>query len=181
MRDSSTFSKGEIMKSLFTKLSLNVAFVFLFILIGISAALADYNCNVYTPRNSKVPVFCKTYESPPAEILASNNYVKVTYPKAAILRPSSRKYNCHSYAWYSQSTSNSVWMDDPSKYWLDGSYYQYNYFAPGIKIYYVNQHSAISTGTTGYLYSKWGKLPLMYHYYTYSPYIASSLKAYKKR
>lgn len=26
------------------------------------------------------------------------------------------KYNCHSYAWYSQSTANKHWMNSPSKY-----------------------------------------------------------------
>ena len=32
------------------------------------------------------------------------------------------KYNCYLYAWYSQSTSNIYWIDDPLAYMTDGSY-----------------------------------------------------------
>ncbi len=35
------------------------------------------------------------------------------------------EYNCHSYAWYSQDyTTNFCWIEDPSPYYLDGSYYE---------------------------------------------------------
>lgn len=45
-------------------------------------------------------------------------------PNAKRLSNSSSKYNCHSYAWYSQSTKNPYWMNDPTKYYTDGSYYE---------------------------------------------------------
>ena len=34
------------------------------------------------------------------------------------------KYNCHSYAWYRQSTANDLWidLDEAMKYMTDGSY-----------------------------------------------------------
>lgn len=32
------------------------------------------------------------------------------------------KYNCHSYAWYSQSTSNYYWINDPTPYMESGVY-----------------------------------------------------------
>ncbi|NCE63148.1 hypothetical protein D1159_00785 [Pseudoflavonifractor sp. 524-17] len=34
-------------------------------------------------------------------------------------------YNCHSYAWYSQSISNNYWINDPKPYMNDGSYSKY--------------------------------------------------------
>ena len=41
--------------------------------------------------------------------------------EATRIAPSSSKYNCHSYAWYMQSTSNPYWMNDPSSYYTDWS------------------------------------------------------------
>ena len=49
------------------------------------------------------------------------------YPQATIVASASKKYNCHSYAWYLSSTNNKYWMNDPSKYMSDGSYLKLNY------------------------------------------------------
>ncbi len=32
------------------------------------------------------------------------------------------RYNCHSYAWYTTSSNNGIWIDNPSAYMTDGSY-----------------------------------------------------------
>ncbi len=102
-------------------------------------------------------------------------------------------YNCHSYAWYNQSTSNTIWIDTPNEawYWIDGSYVRwYNDNAiSGMKLDYLSDdHSAIFvSGYNPVLYpmqsycrSKWGSMPIMYHICGYSPYDYSSIHAYVK-
>lgn len=39
------------------------------------------------------------------------------------VRGGTAKYNCHSYAWYNTSSSNSLWIDNPYKIYTDTKYY----------------------------------------------------------
>lgn len=76
---------------------------------------------VYTPNGTAVGV--SSYEELSAEVIASNNnYADSIVPEATRLSPSSKKYNCHSYAWYWPSTLNTYWMPNPQFYIIDGSY-----------------------------------------------------------
>lgn len=55
-------------------------------------------------------------------------------------------YNCHSYAWYSQNTSsNQFWMNDPSEYYSDGSYYEVSTPTVGDIICYFDNNGTPST------------------------------------
>ena len=54
--------------------------------------------------------------------LAQSERMEDLYPSATLYRDPAPNYNCHSYAWYSTSSSNKYWMDDPSLYIADGSY-----------------------------------------------------------
>lgn len=144
----------------------------------------DYASTVYTPRGTGVSVTTMTYELSSAQITANNNYVATTYPSATRERNSSRKYNCHSYAWYSTSTSNDRWMNIPGddKYWQDGSYTQwhapYLWFSSMKLSYASDDHSGIWVGTGSYVRSKWGQMGLMYHAWNYSPYNSSTTYSY---
>lgn len=155
-----------------------------------SPALADYSCSTTTPRGTRVYATCRTYELSASDIAYYNNYVATAYPSAVRETNASRKYNCHSYAWYSQSTSNYLWINTPNddKYWTDGSYRRVACTecihtppssAPiGSKVSFVyGDHSAIKVSST-YFRSKWGMLPRMYHPTYYSPYNDSSLGFY---
>lgn len=148
------------------------------------AGTQDYYSTVYTPRGTAVTTITMTYELTSAQIASGNSWVATNYPSATRETNSSRKYNCHSYAWYSTSTANDRWMNSPGddQYWLDGSYTQwripYIYFA-NMKWNWPNgDHSGIEVNTSGYIRSKWGQLPRMYHHYSYSPYNASALYQY---
>ncbi len=56
------------------------------------------------------------------EINYYNNKAK-NYPNAEKLSEPTYRYNCHSYAWYSQDTeTNDLWIDYPSQFYEDGSY-----------------------------------------------------------
>ncbi|MFI7434467.1 hypothetical protein [Micromonospora haikouensis] len=144
----------------------------------------DSASTVYTPNGTAVSVTTMTYELSSAQITANNTYVDTTYPSATRERSSSRKYNCHSYAWYSTSTSNNRWMNTPGddKYWQDGSYTRwqtpYVWFSSMKLSYASDDHSGIWVGTGSNVRSKWGQLGLMYHAWSYSPYNSSTTNSY---
>lgn len=141
----------------------------------------DTNTTVKTPKGSSVTAIKMTTELSASQIAANDRWVANNYPRATRHRSSTRKYNCHSYAWYSTSTSNNIWINDPAKYWTDGSYrLNSNVGQAGRKVFYPNgDHSAITINTTEF-YSKWGELGLMRHVYNYSPYTATGLRYYSR-
>lgn len=144
----------------------------------------DYSSTVKTPNNSNVTVIVKTYELTSAQIAAYNQSVATNYPNATRKTDASRKYNCHSYAWHSTSSSNNKWMNSPGDdtYWNDGSYTSLGAMNGGLstipswvplnaRISYpsYSDHSAIKI-SSGKLRSKWGQYPQMEHAPNYSPY-----------
>ena len=134
---------------------------------------------VKTPKGTKVEV------TEPKDISKSEKdkivrQIKKAYPKIEILRDPDGRYNCHSYAWYSTSSSNKYWMNDPSAYMSDGSY-ETDYILSASKntrMYYDGGgHSAmvdIAGPVKGKEYirviSKWGRGPLVRHYAKECPY-----------
>lgn len=129
------------------------------------------NGYVYTPRGSTVSTALdRNPEWTQAEKLALNAQNAISYPNATYQREASVKYNCHSYAWYSQSP-NLHWINDPSLYMTDGSYRQTSLIT-GAKVHYYNgDHSGIVTNPNGPIVtSKWGKLALYTHALNDCPY-----------
>ena len=129
-----------------------------------------------------------------------NNYFDNLYPQAQRLYSASARFNCHSYAWYSQQCSNNIyWMNNPENYILDQTYYAVDTPRPGDIICYYddngtidyidddeNLHSGIvvtydSTITPSSLIggapnqvvvrSKWGAAGLYEHNGDYCPYV----------
>jgi len=129
-----------------------------------------------------VTVYAYGEQLSPEEIKYKNELALSLYPNATLLSDSTSNYNCHSYAWYSDSTSNIYWMSNPSAYMTDGSYTQYTgapvAAAPGYRMYYnYGDHSAIiyvAGPVPSYsditVISKWGPGPLMMHKASDSPY-----------
>ena len=141
--------------------------------------------SVTTPKNVTVTTW-KYNELTTQEIADANSYVSTNYPNATKLREPTLKYNCHSYAWYSTSTSNTHWMNDPSAYYT-GTNKSYTLITTGStntipssvsngsKVTYTGsslEHSAIKTSSTKFT-SKWGAAGLYEHTPTYAPYTAS--------
>lgn len=100
-----------------------------------------------------------------------------------VLQPSTSKYNCHSYAWHNQSSTNDIWINSPGDdtYWLDGSYVK-STKAIGNKVSYCGgvDHSAIVHSNTHFI-SKWGPGPLVVHTPENSPYNSACVTYYKKK
>ena len=118
-----------------------------------------------------------------------NKEYRSTYPKATLVSSSDNRYNCHSYAWYSQSVStNHYWINSPDDYISSGLYKSINKSSNNCKIEYVNSqgniiHSGIVTNSSNMMVeSKWGAGPLMIHSAGYSPYTSTvKYKYYKKK
>ena len=102
------------------------------------------------------------------------------YPNATVVSSINPKYNCHSYAWYSTSTSNSWWIEDPTPYLTDGSYNKKSGAAVGYKAAWpgvspfpsIPSHSAIvytMGGSIKYI-SKWGFNGVFIHSASDCPY-----------
>ncbi|MGH3656248.1 MAG: hypothetical protein ACRDUA_06285, partial [Micromonosporaceae bacterium] len=144
----------------------------------------DYYSHVRTPRGTRVRVIVMTYQLSRAKIRAYNRYVARNYPRATRETNASRKYNCHSYAWYSGSTSNNKWMNDPgdNKYWRDGSYSEwhtpYIWFGNMKLSWKSADHSGRWIRKSDRVRSKWGQLPRMNHYWKYSPYSERRTESY---
>lgn len=143
---------------------------------GVSELYSTYDMSgtVKTPNGSSVPILLASYELSQLEINNLNKQMESQYPNIIRKAPASRKYNCHSYAWYSQSTiGNNVWMNDPSAYMSDGSYRRSSN-SNGNRIYYPQgNHSGIVTA--GKVQSKWGTCGVYLHYYYDCPYSTSGI------
>lgn len=115
--------------------------------------------------------------------------MKSQFPKAGRIADPTVKYNCHSYAWYKQSTSNPYWIDNaPDVYMEDGSYTSVSGTPKsGYKAYYNSgEHSGVVAGIRRVkgeqvimIRSKWGATGLYIHRSDDSPY-SSSIEYYKR-
>lgn len=139
---------------------------------------------VETPNGTSVPVFKDltwsdhgtTYE----EQSVQNDLLQDVYGVVSV-RDINPSYNCHSYAWYSTSTSNDYWMDNPYYYINDGSYVA-GTGAVGNRITYNDSngkyiHSGIVT-SSGIITSKWGALGLFEHTIYACPYYVQAAAIY---
>ena len=158
---------------------------------GVNATSATYD-TVSTPNGSEVEVIVDmNWREVSNHIgawpalsfnmaLAQSEQMEDVYPSATLSRDPAPNYNCHSYAWYSTSSSNKYWMDDPSLYISDGSYESHT-TTVGCKVTYQRVsddayiHSGIIIATPGgpaTVSSKWGALGVFTHDIDDCPYTA---------
>lgn len=168
---------------------------------------------IYTPNGTEIPLIwidkeiyyteyiydntidCKsqnrfygmTWTSHNTSLTAQNAamyYFLNAYPSTELIASVNPSYNCHSYAWYSQSTSNNYWINEPYVYIDDGSYsITYNNISAGNKVCYIYipwayylEHSGIvvspANGTIPMrVISKWGYNGLFTHDLNDCPYV----------
>ena len=105
------------------------------------------------------------------------------YQSAQMIRNPTANYNCHSYAWYSQSLSNIHWIDEPGAFLEDRTYIKFDgtinesiSASVGDIIVYFNNNEAIHSAIVNSVYgtslsqievvSKWGRNGLFKHYAT---------------
>lgn len=141
-------------------------------LLGDVVTLGETSTTTRTPNGTIVQV-ALIDELTSAEISAYDSDYASKYPAATKLYHATNRFNCHSYAWYSQNTAtNNYWIRSPKAYWEDGSYTKTG-IALNCKVRYLSgTHSAVvsyySNGVTYYT-SKWGSHGLYYHAPNYGP------------
>lgn len=145
----------------------------------------------YTPNGSAVPIYHINDTVDNAS--SANSCFANMFPRANRIGNPTYNYNCHSYAWYSASTSNYYWMDNPSKYWTDGSYYAYtpgSSIAANTRVLFKmssgasvqNWHSVFirtsQSTSSNYAYtvaeSKWAQYGLYQHYLLDHPFATNT-------
>lgn len=133
-----------------------------------------------------------------------NGYQDNLYCEAVRRDDASALYNCHSYAWYSTSTDNCYWIDNPTNFYLgNNDYHEVTTPTVGDIICYFNGsyniHSGIVTAVNGQVsngkcgnsntvevISKWGTAGLYEHngyecpYTQYGGGAATSVKYFHK-
>ncbi len=73
--------------------------------------------------------------------------IESNYPNAIFLSEATNRYNCHSYAWYSQDyATNMYWINDPSAYLVGNYYVEVNSPMSGDIICYYNGTTAVHSG-----------------------------------
>ena len=139
---------------------------------------------VYTPRGNAVPCETRTCSHDSSSFHSTQDATIVSQYGVTLVSSGTCKYNCHSYAWYNQSTTNSYYMKNPALYMTDGSYTKImsglsmgsSNVPSGAKVFYGQTtnlsmaHSAIinntaSSGTLGgrWALSKWGQNGVFRH------------------
>lgn len=101
-----------------------------------------------------------TSDFSPSEILDMVEE-KARYENAELIAPPTKKYNCHSYAWHSQDSSNTYWINDSTellKYIADYSYWEIidpdpEDLQPGDIVVYVNSYGTMSENDDYWLHS----------------------------
>ncbi|MBR4781565.1 MAG: hypothetical protein IK014_09445 [Lachnospiraceae bacterium] len=162
---------------------------------------------IYTPNGTEVPTswfdpYTGYYEqnrfygltwadhntSQTAEEAVMYTYL-AAYPSTVLVASVNPKYNCHSYGWHAQSTSNQYWICDPWVYIDDGSYSQTPSRAAGVKVVYLNtvltciEHSAIivtppTSSTPTKVISKWSHNGLFRHDIDDCPFVGINISKY---
>ncbi|MCF7740562.1 MAG: T9SS type A sorting domain-containing protein [Candidatus Marinimicrobia bacterium] len=139
--------------------------------------------DIYTPEGSQVQDTYEFDEYSSSTRSYYDNYYESAYPNATQYKlwgeqySTSRRYNCHGYAWYMRdgNINDPVWMGASSSdaediYWEDGSYEQVSYSTNSdIKVSYSGNHSACASNSNNIYMSKWGAMPLMRHHKDYCP------------
>ena len=138
---------------------------------------------VYTPKGTAVEYVTRTCSHSSSDYHATLDQQCVKDYGVTLVASGSCKYNCHSYAWHSQSANNK-WINNPSAYMTDGSYKKVTSginsssvnVVSGDKVFYgsvsnlSSSHSAVVTSSatgsplgTRKVKSKWGSLGVFSH------------------
>ena len=126
--------------------------------------------NVKTPNNNTVPYtyiytgIDTSYTQTELNSLAPE--ISYLYDGAVIVGTSTKKYNCHGYAWHIYEGGSNAWIGKDNTtahyaYWEDQSYMPVPE-AVATKVVYTGNHSAVRLNSTWYQ-SKWGRGVLVKH------------------
>lgn len=141
--------------------------------------------DIYTAVGSYVKTHLMCEASTPDRIFY-DSYYSSTYPNAEKIivydsLSSTRKFNCHGYAWLRVEQGIDRWIGYensdkgtyPDVYITDGSYIKVSSETYPGKVFWDRpggDHTAITTAQSGWFISKWNQYPLFKHRWDDSPY-----------
>lgn len=138
---------------------------------SVTRSVADID--VTTVGGNEVVLWKTTGDFTISEIADINNSYSSSFPDNTLLSNPTTQYNCHSYAWYYQSTSNRYWLYDCTPYTYDTHISCSVTSTPtvgAICVYFDINGSAVHSGIvqsvsggTVTLISKWGSYGLYRH------------------
>ena len=150
--------------------------------------------DIYTPLGSSVKTYLM-YEAATSTREYYDDYYSSRYPNAEMIivydgLSSTRKFNCHGYAWLRVEQGIDRWIGYdwsdmgtyPDVYITDGSYTQVSSETFPGKVFWdrpYGDHTAITTEEPGWFISKWNQFPLFRHRWDDSPY-GTAFKYYVK-
>lgn len=152
----------------------------------------DTQSNVYTPKGSTVAAWIMQEQTSDWRNYY-DQYYSNAYPQNTMIivydnKSSTRRFNCHGYAWYMTESgllfNNPRWIGyslptEEDIYMSDGSYVQVaSEMYPGKVSWGSADHSAVTTSNPGIYISKWNEYPLFQHAWNNTPYGTSNLKYY---
>lgn len=156
----------------------------------LTAITANSQGSIQTPMGQTVSVG-NNWDTPPlvaAWESAAAQWIIDNTSDAQWKGPATSNYNCHSYAWnvVEGGSSSDKWLNqlvdgnpNLSKYWTNDAYTSTQYVADHEKVFYgAGDHSAVTTATTGKVWSKWGWWGLYEHSTAQCPFSSSSLTYY---
>ena len=113
------------------------------------ALLDSYSDIVLTSNGSSVEIIYKDYVNEDNNIDFNAIAMQAAnYDVISTISIPTYRYNCHSYAWYSQDyNSNCSWMNNPSNYYLDNSYEVAQAKENYLMCYFANEVYKLSDGT----------------------------------
>jgi len=145
--------------------------------------------DIFTPMGSAVRTFL-TNEASIAERTFFDGSYGMQHPNAIQITvydhlSSTRKFNCHGYAWLRVEQGIDRWIgwyvpNDEDIYMQDGSYVEVpEETYPGKISWIGSDHSGVTTERPGWFISKWNMFPLFLHRWNDSPF-GTNFKFYVK-
>ncbi len=152
----------------------------------------DTEFDVYTPKGNPVTAWVMEEQNSAIRDYFDSYYSSL-YPQNTKMttydnKSSTRRFNCHGYAWYMTETgmlfNSARWIGylattDEDVYMSDGSYVRVaSEMYPGKVSWGSGDHSAVTTYTQGVFISKWNEYPLFRHNWNNTPYGNTNLRYY---
>ncbi|MBO5109783.1 MAG: hypothetical protein J6D21_03605 [Clostridia bacterium] len=171
-----------------------ILFVAIFLMFSFSAQALDGRISystttITTPNGTPVTAYYTTEDYSEEEKANSRRTYEERFPGIEFLADPTPRYNCHSYAWYMSSSTNSYWIESIDAYIDDPTYMVTTTPAEGDIIVYfkpdnVPNHSGVidevlsgtSNGVCGdanlyMVVSKWSGNALYRHRGDYCPFV----------
>lgn len=141
------------------------------------AGYDDAAIDRYTLSGDRIPLQTSRYEYSDNQKNSYQSEILNEFPDLIVYGSPTKKYNCHSYAWYDESAQNQYWLSEIDVFLNDAHLTEIYYPVVGAICVYFDEyntplHSAVVKQVNGQYVtcvSKWGNMGLYVHERQYVP------------